>query len=260
MKRYFRYDIERYKKRLIVRFALVGTLFLLFLLWNYFQIPEPDKKEFLSIFLPASILLGFFLYRNFQKQLELLGSISLEVSDKTIKQYHRNQESEVYDLSGLQKIYIDEYKSFPRVILEWEDKAVSFVNLEHSDIFTETIEAIAGIRRQEFQSQNELISIQAMYYLIPSIVYGVLILIFGKNTYPYLNMETFLLFLNANLIIYVLYGTGSTDTKYAGVYESRRKILFVLLILFLFQVLLHFSSSLGLPWNGYSSAYLVQGV
>lgn len=238
---YFRYDINRYRKKLSLRFGIIGLLFIAYFIWSYFQIPDPkNREEFIKIFFPLSILLGFFLYWNMQKQIRMFSDITLELKGKILKQYIKNTLAHEYNLAGLEKIYVDEYKSYPRVILEWNDKAMSFVNIENSDRFVEELEKSTGIQKENFQNKGEFFSIRLFYFTIPSLIYLILVALFQNKNIPYINWDTFFLFLNINLIIYLFYGTGIEDEKYSQLYQSRRKILFVLLVVFIYQILIHF--------------------
>lgn len=246
MEKFFRYDVNRFKKKLQWRFLVVAVLFFIFITWNFLQIPDSDKKEFLALFLPMSVLLGLFLFRSFKRQIKMLEDVSVGIKGTVLTQYNRNEEAGDYDLAGLEKIYTDQFRSYPRVILEWDDRALSFVNLESSEEFIGEVERITQLRAEVFPDTESILSLRAVPYLIPSILYFCAVFYFEDKNIQYLNWSTFFLFLTTNLIIYILYGTGKNAEKYSEVYQNRRKILFVLLVLFIYQIFMAFSSSLGL--------------
>lgn len=246
MEKLFRYDTNRFKKRLLLRFGVVLSLYTVFLIWNFLQIPEDGKKEFLSLFLPMSGLLGFFLYRSFRRQILLLSDTTLILQGSTLLQYDKEVESAEYNLSNLIKIYSDEFKSYPRVILEWEDSAISFVNLEYSDRFLEELIQITKLNPEVTPPTKKLLSWMSFLYLSPSVIYLLLVSYFESSNIAYLNWKTFLLFTNVNLILVLLYSGDKKKAKWESVYQSRRKIIFILLVVFFYQIFLQFSSSLGI--------------
>jgi hypothetical protein len=246
MEKYYRYNVKKFKTKLQIRFSIVLVLFSIFLVWNFLQIPGADRKEFLTLFLPMSALLGLFLYRSFKRQIAMLEDVSVSIDGRILRQYNKTEEAGEYDLAGLEKIFTDTYRSYPRVILEWDDRALSFVNLENVDLFVAEIQKITKLEPEVFPNTESIISLRAIPYLAPSVIYFCVVLYFESKAIQYLNWETFFLFFNMNLIIYVLYGTGKDAEKYSEVYQNRRKILFVLLVIFIYQVFTQFSSSLGL--------------
>lgn len=244
MEKYFAYDTEHFRKNIRKRFVLVGALYTVFLVWNFLQIPDSDRKEFLAIFLPMSALLGLFLYRSFSRQVQLLADTAVVLRDRKLLQYDRNIEIAEYDLTLLQKIYTDEYRSYPRVLLEWEANALSFVNLANSGDFVECLEKITGIQAESLPKSPGIISRRMVVYLTPSILYGIAVYLWDGGGIAYLNWATWSIFANLNLIIYILYGVSEREAKFESAIQSRRKILFVLMAIFIYQVLMVWNSTL----------------
>lgn len=222
------------------------SLYTIFLIWNFLQIPVEGRKEFLSLFLPMSALLGFFLYRSYRRQILLLSDTTVILQGSTLLQYDKDVPSAEYDLSNVLKIYSDVFKSYPRIILEWEDRAISFVNLEYSDRFLEELIRVTKISPEVTPPAKRLLSWMSFLYLSPSILYLLLVSYFDGSNIAYLNWKTFLLFANVNLIIVLLYSGDKKNEKWESVYQSRRKIIFILLVVFFYQIFLQFSSSLGI--------------
>ncbi len=246
MNRIFTYDINLYKKKLSIRLIIVLVSYVLFLIWNYTQISQEYKMDFLKIFLPLSGFLGYFLFRNFQRQVSLLSKAAFMIQGKKIKQFADKQEVLEMDLNTLKKILVGKYKSFPRIILEWEDRAMSIINLSDNEEFVQILEQISRIKHEINPNSGKYITTKTWIYLAPSIAYALILLTLYKEKIPFINPKTFFLFLNVNLLIYFLYGVGRKEESQTGIYQTRRKIIFVLLAIFFYQVFIEFSLSLGI--------------
>jgi hypothetical protein len=246
MKRIFTYDLNLYRKKLSTRLIVVLVSYILFLFWNYTQLSQEYKLDFLKIFIPLSVFLGFFLFRNFQKQLKLLSQAAFMIQGKKIKQFDGKQEILELDLNALKKILVGEYKSFPRIILEWEDRAMSIINLSDHMEFVILLEQISKIKHEINPNTGKYLTLKTWIYLAPSIIYAIVLAFLFKKNVPFVNPKTFFLFLNINLLIYFLYGVEQKEESQTGIYQTRRKIIFVLLAIFFYQVFVEFSFSLGM--------------
>jgi hypothetical protein len=100
----------------------------------------------LELFSPLSLFLGIFLYRNFLKQIKLLSETAFVIRGKNLIQFEGKVEVNEMNLDGLMKIQVGEYKSFPRVILEWEERAISLINLKDHKEFVLVVEKIAKLK------------------------------------------------------------------------------------------------------------------
>ncbi|NCN08751.1 MAG: hypothetical protein GW938_02780 [Leptospira sp.] len=246
MERIFSYDIKFYRKKLLIRLAIVFISFSSFLIWNYFQVEEESKIDFLKIFLPLSLFLGIFLYRNFLKQIKLLSETAFVIRGKNLIQFEGKVEVNEMNLDGLMKIQVGEYKSFPRVILEWEERAISLINLKDHKDFVLVVEKIAKLKHEWNDQTGNFFNKRMFYFLLPTIIYFLLFVTMYKSKIPFLNSKTLFLFININLLIYFLYGVDQKQQEYTGIYQTRRKIIFILVAIFFYQVFIEFSGSLGM--------------
>jgi hypothetical protein len=244
--RIFRYDLNRFKKKLFLRSAMILGAYSIYFVWSFQQNPVENRMEFLTLFLPMSGLLAFFLYRSFRRQIDMLSANSVILKDHLLIQYYKSEALGELDLRDLKKLYVDTYRSYPRVILEWEDTAVSFINLEADDVFLAEVELRSRVKREPLPQDSGLLTWKIFIYLVPSFLYLLPVLIFGSGTYPYLNWKTFAVFLNVNLLVYFLYSGGEDSKKYAQIYQGRRKIVFALLIIFSYQVIVEFINFVNL--------------
>lgn len=246
MERIFSYDVQLYRKKLLIRLTVVLFSFTAFLVWNYFQVEVEARMDFLKIFIPLSIFLAIFLYRNFLKQIKLLSETAFVIRGKNLIQFEGKVEVNEMNLVGLVKIQVGEYKSFPRIILEWEERAISLINLKDHNEFVGLIEKISKLKHEWNEQTGNFFTKRMFYFLLPSLIYLVGFLILYKNNLPFLNFKTLFLFINCNLLIYFLYGVDQKQQEYTGIYQTRRKIIFILVAIFFYQVFIEFSSSLGM--------------
>ncbi|WCL48848.1 hypothetical protein [Leptospira sp. GIMC2001] len=244
----FYYDTNRFRNKLLIRFSIVLTIFVGFLVWNFLQIPSLDRKEFLFLFIPVAILIGLFIYRSFRAQLNLLTATSFELEGKVLIQYENSVKTLEHNLKGLETIHVDQFKSYPRIILEWQENALALTNLQEPQQLIEAIGKVskAKVIRSEKAPLQEFKKF--FIYISPSLFYLTTVLFVGEGRrIAFINWKTWFLFVNINLIIIALYYYRNESDSFNGQYQTKRKVLFVLFLLFAYQVITQFIPS----WNGF---------
>ncbi|MBE7412763.1 MAG: hypothetical protein L6Q54_01900 [Leptospiraceae bacterium] len=230
----FYYDINFFKKRLLQRMGIIGLIYLSFLVTNYIGVPQENKIEFLKIFLPISALLGFFFYRNFQKQMKIVRAGRIEIDGSILKQYAgTNGNCLELNLKDTKSISKDSYRSYSRLLLETEEHEYSFLNLADMPKFEEQIKSITNLEIQEANFSLKDILKKAITYFTPSFVCAFLVF------YPKTNIDIKILFLviNINAIFFVRSMTEhKSNSKFITDKGIQRTIL-GLIILVIIQII-----------------------
>ncbi|MCW7503349.1 hypothetical protein [Leptospira paudalimensis] len=235
-KKTFIYDVTYFRKKLLTRTWTIVVLFLLFVTYNSLQIPVEGRVQFFTLFVPLLALFFWFLRRNYLKQIEILSSGKVELDGGLLKQFDSNGNCASIRIKDLEKITLDKFRGYDRVILETKEKIHPIVNIKNREELISILEKISGIKRDEDLTEDSLWNRKTPIYFIPSVVVLVMLYIpIVKVKFPILNPNFLGLFFNVNLIIYLLYAPekeNHIDSKFS----LKRRLIFISLVVFFFQV------------------------
>ena len=215
----FKFDVAWFRKLHLIRSGILLGIYLLVFFWNLAIIEETKRGEYLKIFVPVTILLVYFLWSNFRKQIKRIGDGYLDVSDKWIKQISESGSIDI-PLREVKKINRDTFRLFPRLQLETDENIYSLINLNDMDGLTRAVEERTGLSAtytRENSKKHFIIS------FLPSI--GTLLFAATRIV----SWQLAGLVVNVNLLLFLLYRRGTQD-------NAGNRILFIALAAFIFQV------------------------
>ncbi|PJZ68240.1 hypothetical protein CH373_04410 [Leptospira perolatii] len=230
----YSYDLESFRKKLQLRTAMVVLIFLLFMGWNFFQVPAENKSSFLGIFLPISGVLVILLIKNYTKQLKILKGAKIEIDSKSIKQWTQQGQCMETDFKEVQQIEKDTFRGYPRILLVTKQGTyIPLLNLENSDQFLSELESKTRLKAKIFSEETKVAVWKTAIAFLPSI--GIAVAVFSGLTG--LKSDAIFLVLTLNALLYIL--SLPKDRLETGT-KARRRWIFILLILFLAQIINYF--------------------
>lgn len=235
-KKIFSYNIPLFRKKLQTRTWAVVILFVLFVVYNSFQIPKEGRIQFFTIFLPLLGLFFWFLRRNYLKQIEILSSGKVELVGGMLKQFDSNGNCASVRIKDIENITLDKFRGYDRVMLETKERIYPLVNIENYDTLVSILESTSGVKRQIDLTDDRLWNLKTPLYFIPSII--VLFIIYSPFSFAINSIftkEFFGLFFNINLIVYLLY-TPEKENHLNAKFSLKRRLIFICLVVFFFQV------------------------
>lgn len=228
----FTYNIELFRKRLIIRSTALLVVYAGVLVFSYFQNSPEERARYLAMFLPISLALVFLVFRNFKRQLQVIGKASVEVDDKMFRQKTGGEVALELKLKEIQALKRDIFRSYPRIVLETKDRYTTVLNLLDIDGFQKELEERTKTKTEVQDQHIQFLNWRTPLFFIPSLV-AITLCYWPK---PYINLNAFFLVLNMNALIYVIY---LPEEKYrAGSFSIRRRWIFILGILLLMQVVI----------------------
>ncbi|GBF49877.1 hypothetical protein LPTSP4_13970 [Leptospira ryugenii] len=242
-KKLFLYNTDLFRKKLLQRTLIVLSMFVLFLGFNTLQIPAEERPKFLLIFLPLFAVLVWFLRKNFTKQLEILTKGMVELQGGTIKQFDAYGSCAAIRNKDIEKITRDKFRGYERIIIETKERIFPIVNLQEIDAFTEELRKETKLEIVYDNEDEKLFTWKNALFMSPSIFFLVVLKFPGlSEKFPFLNLESFYLFFNVNVIIFFLYLPEKPN--YLNVkFSFKRRMLFISLVLFLFQVYINLNKA-----------------
>ncbi|TGN14378.1 hypothetical protein [Leptospira ilyithenensis] len=235
-KKIFSYNVESFRKKLIIRTSLVLSMFLLFLIYNTFQLPGSERGKFLMIFTPLFFLLVWFMKKNFSKQVDILKNGRVEIEGGMLKQFDSGGSCASIRLKDIEKITQDKFRSYDRLVIETKEKIYPIVNIKDFTGFKETVESSANVKAELDETEISFFTIRTALFFVPSLVFVIALYIPNLPIrFPFLNKETGMLFFNINLIVFFLYMPEKKNYILPG-FSLKRRMLFISLMVFFFQV------------------------
>ncbi|TGL04782.1 hypothetical protein EHQ43_10840 [Leptospira bouyouniensis] len=235
-KKLFLYDVSIFRKKLLTRTWSVILLFILFVIYNSLQIPKEARGQFFIIFVPLLAFFFWFLRRNYLKQIEILSSGKIELEGGMLKQFDSSGNCATIRVKDLEKITLDKFRGYDRIVLETKEKIHPIVNLKNQDELRLVLEKITGIKSVYDLTDDRLWNLKTPIYFIPSIIILIFLYIpILREKVPFISSEFLGLFFNVNIIIYLLY-SPEKENHIDNRYSLKRRLIFISLIVFFFQV------------------------
>ena len=224
----FFYDAEKFNQIHLIRTAGLAGIYLFVFFFNYLRLEEVHKSGYLKIFLPLTVLLLLFLFRNYRKQLNVIKKSYVEIGEKSIRQFSHTGEFNEISLGKIESIRQDVFRMYPRIILEDDSRFFSFINLLEMDKFISEIEKITSLKTQKSEENKSESYKKLGMSFVPTLAFAIFF-IAGK-----LPLQALGLVFTINLILYLLYNEKSS---------FKRKILFVAIVALIIQAALYFVKS-----------------
>jgi|GEM_PF-2049205 len=235
-KKVFLYNIESFRKKLLLRTSIVLSMFALFLIYNTFQLPGSERGKFLMIFVPLFFLLVWFLKKSFNKQIDILKNGRVEIEGGMLKQFVSGGSCSTVRLKDIEKIIHDKFGSYDRLVIETKEKIYPIVNIKDFAEFKQIVESSSSLKAELDETEAGIYTIRTALFFIPSLLFVAAIYIPALATqFSFLNKQTAMLFININLIIFFLYMPEKKNYILPG-FSLKRRMLFISLMVFFFQV------------------------
>ncbi|MDF3820647.1 hypothetical protein P3G55_12085 [Leptospira sp. 96542] len=232
----FKYDIDLFRKKLRIRSLTIVILFFIFVIYNSIQIPSDERIRFFLIFTPVLAVFFLFLFKNYKKQLDLLSGGRVEVEGGMLKQYDSNGNCATLRVRDIEKIFIDKYRGYDRVIFETKEKIHPLINISDKDKLVKLIESQTKVKSEVDLVDNRLFNLKSLIYLSPGILVFILSYIQQiRISYPIFTPEFAGLAFNLNLIIYLLY-LPDKESYSLNNFTLKRRLVFISLVIFFFQI------------------------
>jgi hypothetical protein len=232
----FLYNTEFFRKKILLRTAIVISMFAIFLAYNTFLLPAEERGKFLMIFSPLFLLLVWFLQKNYTKQLEILSKGYIEIEGGMLKQFDAYGSCAAIRLKDVEKLTHDKFRSYDRLVIETTEKVYPIVNVLKFQEFKESVEKQASKTAVLDSEEINYFSLRSFLFFLPSILYfGILLIPQLLKTLAFVNLETGYLFFNVNLIIFFLYLPEKTNYVLTG-FSLKRRMIFISSMVFFFQV------------------------
>lgn len=136
----FKYNIKKFTKIHLIRTFSLTAIYLFVFFFNYYRLNEAFKSDYLKLFIPITLILLFFLYRNYKKQLGILNGGYVELKGDSLKQFAHNGDFLEIDLKKVESIKQDKFRMFDRITIEDNEKLYSLINLNEPDKLRREIE------------------------------------------------------------------------------------------------------------------------
>lgn len=232
----FVYDVELFRKRLFRRTVIVIGLFILFVIYNSFQIPSSERGRFFLVFGPLLLLFFWFLSKNYKKQLQILSTGKVEIVGGMLKQYDAQGNCATVRLKDIEEITLDKFRSYDRIVIETKEKIHPLVNIKDFLTLISLLETESGVKAKVDPVELKLFHSKTPIYFLPSILLTILLLIEPLRSYlKFLTPELCGLVFNINMILYLLY-QPEKENHTINQFSLKRRILFVSFVVFIFQV------------------------
>lgn len=233
----FRYDTKKLQKHLLQRTLFVLSCVALFLVWSLYPLPGHERWEFFRVFAPFLGLLVVLLFWLQKKQVDLVSKGYVEVTENSLRQFDSRGFCSEILFSDCEVLKKDLFRAYPRLILETESRIYPLVNIENFDSFLQLIEEKTKKSVElDLEEDSFFFSKRTFYFLLPSLIFGILCLV--PTGVSFFKAEIFNLVINANVVILFLYWKEKENPALPN-FSMKRRMLFVALVLFGFQV-----------WNG----------
>lgn len=229
-------DIAGFKKKMLLRLGLLLSLNLVILSWGYFRLPADERTRYTYIFAGFLIIIFFLLYHKFKRQIHFQENTYVIIEGNILKQFTINDFCTEVDLTTLQAIEKDMFRSYHRISLVLEDFKLSIINPLEPEKILQELERISGKKAKILVIEKNQIFSKAVIFFSP---FFLTLALFWAGKQGWITMKIpiplLLSIFNVNFIFFL---NQFKESRFAGGIDNRtaNRLIFVLTVVLAYQL------------------------